>query len=438
VDVLQNNTLIVPRKAADWVATVGIIPMADSILGCVIEYLASDDLAMRDIALNWLCEGYIDEPLVTESVFEQWHLRSAEQAFTQFPLLGYFPVSASQVNRACEQAEWLIGHGGPLTSSSTRCAGKLIEQLILLPPRDLAPHVDRIAALVKSHKIFFRVDLQDLQLRIDLLGSTADLLFETLESAIKRLVDNPQDGVAGREGQRALESLRYQYPDHLDLGQSLRSDSSLPQTSISRELTLASLCHIAGEDSVLEPLGDLLDSSAQSVVASSVEALVRSGTGAAAQVLVDHFSQASAANRPWIARGLQRMRVHNLAPLIAALRDRTSDERLQMMLYLAELQQLDPNSGPRMIQFFDALDSASPDMLDAGMLYTFVCGPLQESTSPAELEESYRDLLVRIGQSGQAQMVADQENSNGVQDKKTLRKHQGKQIRTLFKKRTKP
>jgi hypothetical protein len=428
----------------------GIELMADSILGTVIEHLAADDPAVRNISLNWLCEGYVDEPGVTEAVFQQWESRSPEHAFTQFPMLGYFPVAAPQVSQACEIAARMIAQRAGVTSTVTRCAGKLVEQLARLPATDLAPHLQQITALVESHKIFFRFDLPGLKQRLQLLHCSPDQLMEMLESSINRLVSSPQDDPARQQAQRALEALRRFYPEQLDISRSLQLNSGNPADAISCELALHSLCHFAdntfADNTAVGPqLGQLLHSSAQSLLAMAVEALVRSGTGEAARLLVDAFQEVSLSNRPWIARGLQRMRVHNLATLIAELKDQTADESLRRMLLVAEMQQLDPRSGSRMVQAFDELESVTPQLLDAGMLYVFVCGPLQDSSAANELEESYRDLLLRVQQS-QLQASADiAETSDGaangganggvdgVADKRTLRRHQAKQIKRAFK-----
>lgn len=412
--------------------------MADSILGTVIEHLASDDPSVRNIALNWLCEGYVDDPGVAEAVFQQWKTRSFEQAFPEFPMLAYFPISASQVSQACHVASEMIAKKAGLTSTTTRCAGKLMEQLVRLPAGDLADHMQQITALVGSHKIFFRIDLQGLRQRLELLQQSSSQLTELLESSITTLVSSPQDEPARQRAQQALEALRLLYPEQLDLGRCLQPDTATPADSVSCELALHSLCHFPDNSGVESQLGQLLHSSAQSVLSLAVEALVRSGTGEAARVLVDSFHEVSPPNQPWIARGLQRMRVHNLAPLIGELRSKTSDETLRTMMLVAELQQLDPRESQRISQLFDQLDSVTPHLLDAGMLYTFVCGPLQQSPATNELEESYRDLLIRVqmaqSQSSSAVDGSSEDTSDAAENKRALRRQQAKQIGKLFKK----
>jgi hypothetical protein len=125
------------------------------------------------------------------------------------------------------------------------------------------------------------------------------------------------------------------------------------------------------------------------------------------------------------------MRVANLAPLIRCLRDSVSDTGLYNMLLVAELQQLDPDSGPTVVEAFGEMDVASQAMVDAGMLYTFICAPLQQHLQPTDVERSFRDLLMRI------QDKLSRTETGQQQDKRSLRRLQSKQREQIFKKRNK-
>ena len=74
--------------------------MADSLVGYVIEYLTSDDDSMRELALHWLCEGYMNEPQIAQTVFSQWNSRLPESAYPTFPMLSYFPIAKQQIAEA--------------------------------------------------------------------------------------------------------------------------------------------------------------------------------------------------------------------------------------------------------------------------------------------------------------------------------------------------
>ena len=406
--------------------------MSDSIIDRVIGYLTHDDQALRTAALNWLCEGYMDDPRIAPAVFSEWAERSPEAAYAHFPMLSYFPVAGDQIAQACGLAESLAGQGEKLTHPSSRCAAKLLEQVVQLPAADLAPHAVRITGLAQSHKAFFRVDWQGLLHRIDLLDRPADELAALLDQATGELVDDPTADASFHRGLRALEALRRQHPEYLNLAASLTlpPDDS-PAASASLRLTLQSLAQLPSREPVEPELAALLHSDNESITAAAVEALVRSGSGAAAQVLVEQFPVAQQVSRRWIARGLQRMRVQNLAPLIARLSDRVSDPSLWLMLLIGELQQLDPASGPRFVAAIGELEDAAQLLLDAGLLYVFVCGPLQQQLGPAELEAQYREFLARVHSH-----LAESAPADRPRTRTTRQRNQ--QLDQLFKKRRRP
>lgn len=410
--------------------------MADSLVGYVIEYLANDDDAIREIALAWLCEGYMNEPQIAQTVFKQWDSRSAENAFLTFPMQSYFPIANSQISEACDRAHALAIAGGELTSMTTRCAGKLLEHVTRLPAKQLQPHIEAITETAQSSKIFFRVDLEDLKSRIALLEKSADQLAQLLEEAVEVLSENPDHLAMNRQALRAIEALRLNHPNYLDLSAvlsqgSMGSGSSGQRASeASLRIVLASLAQFPSDDWLEQDLAPWLLDSRESILAASIEALVHRGSGLSAQVLVNQFDSASDSNRRWLARGLQRMRVHGLAPLISQIRDRVSEHALWMMLLVAELQQLDPASGPSIVDTIDDLESASQALIDAGTLYAFVCGPLQEQLQAGELETSFRALFERVHRNVNSE-------SQPQRDLRSIRRSQSKQIDKLFNKRRK-
>lgn len=413
--------------------------MADSIVGSVIEYLGNDDDALRNIALNWLCEGYLDDPTIASTVFQQWDARSSESAFTQFPMLSFFPIPPDLIGEACQRAADMARQGRELTSLTTRSAGKLLEQVVRLPARQLESHCDQIAEVAQSHKIFFRVDAQALRHRLALLQKDSDSICGLLDRSIETLIANPEDRQAVQQGQHALEALRMDHPNTIDLASVLSGAGSEHRPSaVSLQLSLLSLSQFADDQSLESLLAPLLHSPNQSLLSLAMEALVRRGSGQAAQMLVEQFATADSTNRAWIARGLQRMRVHHLAPLIAQLRDQVTEQALWMMLLVAEMQQLDPQSSSRVIEALDELEVVNPALIDAGMLYTFVCSTLQGNERSTDLEECFRDFLIRVQsglkrtEAGNSSQASDQANG---QDPRAIRRQRSKQMEQLFKKR---
>lgn len=406
--------------------------MADSLVGYVIEYLTSDDDSMRELALHWLCEGYMNEPQIAQTVFKQWNSRLPEAAYPTFPMLSYFPIAKEQIAEACVRAHAMAIAGEELTSLTTRCGGKLLEQVVQLPARDLQPHLDAILETAQASKIFFRVDIDELKARIATLDKSADELAEMLNEAVAALVENPDHPGMNRQGLRALEALRQNYPDYMDLSAVLKqNDSANKAAEVSLKLVLTSIVQFPGNDWLEQDLVPYLHDTRESILATTIEALIHRGTGLAAQVLFNEFASASENNRRWIARGLQRMRVYGLAPLIRQLRDKVSDHTLWLMLLVAELQQLDPTSGPTIVDAFKDLEAVSQAVIDAGTLYTFVCAPLQEQIEPQQLEASFRELLQRVHSKIATTEVGSQ------RDIRSIRRNQAKQIDKLYNKRPK-
>ena len=273
-------------------------------------------------------------------------------------MLSFFPVPAELLDEACQRAADMALQGRELTHPTTRCAGKLLEQIVRLPASHLQTHFDRIAQVVRSHKIFFRVDLDAIQNRMNLLSKSSDELCEQLDRSIEALTIHSEDRQALQEGQHALEALRANHPDTLNLAAALSQVAAEDRPiQPSLQLSLLSLSQFAYEQPLESPLAPLLHSTEPTALNLSIESLVRSGSGDAAQVLLEQFPAANENNRRWIARGLQRMRVHNLAPLIAQLRSRVSDNTAWIMLLVAEMQQLDPASSQRMIEAWNELTS---------------------------------------------------------------------------------
>jgi hypothetical protein len=335
----------------------------------LIELLSADDADARTLALNWLSEGYVADPALTASVFSAWDKWGAETAFPDFPMLSYLPISEDQIEECCRRAVEMV-KGGPLTAPTTRCAGKLIEQVSKLPASALQPHLELLQATVAKSKIFFRVDLPAIEHRISLLGMPADALAAKLDESIAALGDDLKDATAGHTGLHALEALRRQYPDYMNLPGVLANTppSDGPQ-AISFQLTLQSLSQL--EQAGLEPhlTKHLLDQR-ESVFVPVIDALVRIATPDAAHAMLQAYAAAPASNQQWIARGLQRIRVTGLAEPLAALRATVTEPHLVVMLLVAEIRQMDPASRERIASELGHLSLHSYALINALLIYT--------------------------------------------------------------------
>ena len=314
----------------------------------LIPLLSADDVELRTIALHWLAEGYALDSGVMDAVFTSWDRFGAGAAYPEFPMLSHFPVAAERIAECCQRALEMT-KGKPLTDLETRCAGKLIEQVTKLPAAVLAPHLELLEQTVATPKIYFRVDLPAVRHRIELLDSAADRLAGQLDESIDLLSSNPEETVAVHHGIHALEALRRQHPNYMNLaGVLAATPPDDGPRAISFQLTMQSLMQFA-EPGLELSLGRHLHDSRESVFVSAVDALVRAGSDAAALALIDAYLPAEEANRQWIARGLQRLRVKGLAERLAELRTATEDPRLWLMLLVAEIRQTDIDGIMRLV-----------------------------------------------------------------------------------------
>ena len=309
----------------------------------LIASLSDPDAAQRARALTWLSESYSSDPDIMPAVFGGWDTWGFEQAFADFPLLSFLPIAADQVAEVCQRAA-KMAENKALTSASSRCAGKILEQVCRLSAAELEPHLEAIESTTKKSKIFFRVDLPAIRNRIACMQLSADELAQQLDTAVNNLASDPNDAKSYHRGLHALEALRRQHPSYMDLAAVLaNSPPDAGPQAVSFQVTMQSLVNLPG-DGLESNLAQHLCDTRQAVFTNAVEALVRLGSDTAVEALLEQYERAEVANKQWIVRGLQRILNPKLAPCIAQMRAQTNDPHLFTMLLTAEARQLDTNS----------------------------------------------------------------------------------------------
>jgi hypothetical protein len=400
----------------------------------LIELLLADRPTVRTNALELLSDSYADDPRITEFVFRQWDRLGVAEAFPEFPLLPYFPVDATRIDECCQRSAKMVA-GRKLTDPETRCAGKLIEHLTMLPADALEPHFELLEKTTQQSKIFFRVDLPGIHQRIEFASLTADQLAEQLDEAITRLSANPEDEHATKQALNAIGTLRRQHPDYLDLqsviGQ-VPSDQG-PQ-AISFQLTLQSLIEFSHPG--LEPeLAQHLADERESVHSIASTALVRTRTRLAAHSLIEQYQQTPPENQKWIARGLQRIRVPGsfleIADCLGQLRGRTTDPALRLMLLVAELRQLDPSSCSRIAEELDRVSEHSEFLLASLMLYA---DANQQAPEIDQVWQAYRRYKERI-QASLASAAEGQPTAGMTQQQQSKRAKLRQQLLAKYRRR---
>lgn len=335
----------------------------------LIELLTDGQADLRMLSLHLLCEGYATAPEVFRAIVKAWERWGPTEAFPEFPMLSYLPIPSEAIEESCRLAGQFVA-GAALTSPASRCAGKLIEQLVALPAIDLKPHFALLQETTRRSKIFFRVDMQGLQNRISFLDLSEAELSEQLNGAIEELVRDASSAQAVHKALHALEALRNQFPDSLDLSQVLaKGPADQGAQAASFQLTLQSLMQFEqpGLESALSPH---LHDTREAVYPNVVEALVRAGTPEAASALVNRFDSAGPENQKWIARGLQRIRGPRLAGRISDLRGRVSVPAIWIMLLIAEVRQFEAHSGERLVSDLERLQSFSETLIDSLTVFT--------------------------------------------------------------------
>ncbi len=360
----------------------------------LIGLLADDTSSARMLALHFLSEGDADDASILPAVFAGWDRWGADAAYPEFPLLSYVYVPAATIAETIERARAMLV-ARKLTDTSTRCAGKLIEQVCNLPSAELRDYQKDIEGLVAQSKIFFRVDASAIGRRLELKNWEADQLAQQLDRSIEALSQKSDNSRAFHQGLEALEALRREHPSYLDMATAIaHSPPDNGPQAVSFQLSIHSLIQFSQEDTEAALAKHLLDPR-ESIHSNALEALVKLGTPLAAAYMISQFDTAAEPGQRWIARGLQRVRGLGLADEIANLRENTSDPALWLMLLVAETRQFELASLPRILDGLQRVQVYSGALMDAMNVYVRLH---DESTGARVIQQAFMDYLQRMKQ----------------------------------------
>jgi hypothetical protein len=122
----------------------------------LMTWLSHDEVAVRNVALDLLSEGFCTDPTLLVKVFEGWDRFGAALAFPGFPLLSFLEIPPELVEESLERAGAMSVGRKPI-DRECRCAGKLIESLATCRAEIFEPFLNAIETLQISSKVFFRV-----------------------------------------------------------------------------------------------------------------------------------------------------------------------------------------------------------------------------------------------------------------------------------------
>lgn len=394
----------------------------------LIELLRHADGTVRMRALTVLCDGLIDDEGIFNAVRDGWKQWGAEDAFADFPMLSHFPVGRDNVVEAIELAAEMA-QGGKLTNKRVRCAGKLLEQISNLPLDYIEEHLELIESVASSAKIFFRVRPQAIRFRQELKLLPLEQLSDSLEQSIAKVVESADDADGPyAEGVASLDALREYFPDSIDMAAAIKNSAESGPAAVSFAMAMDSLARRA-EPEIEAEIAVHLHAPEERVYTRAVEALVRAGTPAAAARLVLATQGAPSNNRTWIVRGLQRIRAKGLAEQLRELRRQASDQKLWLMLLVAELNQMDPSSVEHVAKDLRRLLVFSQQATDAAKAYIAVNLPCEKSP----LESALKEYVQRVENSDRdgSELGGRQKRPSSTSRKKlaaeVLRRHRGQQ-----------
>ena len=360
----------------------------------LVRLLADDESSFRMLALHFLSEGYAQDARILTSVLAGWDRWGVELAFPELPLLSHVPIPATMLVDCCQRAADIVP-GKKLTDTRTRCAGKLLEQVVCLPAPELRPYQALIAETASASKIFFRVDTLALAQRIAMLELDSDGLAQRLDSAIETLSHQSDNTAAFHDGLAALEALRFKHPETIDMSAAIaQSPPAGGLQAISFQLSMHSLIQFAQAGAEVALAKHLADSR-ESIHSNAVEALVRIGSPLTAAHLIWQFEVADEGAQRWIARGLQRVRADGLAEEVARLRNATQEPALWLMLLVAEVRQFDSASLQRIIDEMERVQVFSGALIDALNVYVRV---FETSPGSRALQQAFMNYLKRINE----------------------------------------
>lgn len=330
--------------------------------------LAHPHRDIRTLALTLLCDGYCSSVTMMQGMFASWDQWGVGQAFQDLPMLSYLPAESTLIEETCQRAQQMV-QGHKLVDPSSRVAGKLIEQQMQLPAQHLGVHLELLRQTVATSKIFFRVNLDLLQQRTELLDVEPDFLAERLDDALAKLHNTPSDEGPRIQALLILEALRRQHPDYVDLAMVL---AEAPGDRDRRwggfSVTLQSLVQLP-QAGLAAAIGRHLCDQREFVYSLAVEALVRCGSAEAGHALIDAFPTVGLRTQYWIARGLQRLRQRGLTSQIGQLE--ADEPHLRNSLATAVLCQLEPGAA-EFAQEIVSADGFTPAQLSLIQLNRFL------------------------------------------------------------------
>lgn len=298
-----------------------------------VQWLEHDQSPIRTAALELLSGSFSTNSRWCEAIFHAWDRFGTTDAFPEFPLLTHLEIPTEIVPEAIERATRMVA-GKPIIDRGCRSAGKLIEAISVSSPNHFKEHLDRIADLKTASKIFFRVDIERMKHRVELLER---------EPAIEPLAvwfhrDAPPDLPYGIYPHLEAGYLRGQADEALRLGfEQLRSESQKPFV-LEACFELASRYRLLGYETWF---ADGLDDENTAIADASAIALARCRNDQVLSLIADRFAGYSKSGQLRSIDVLRRSRLPKTPELLRFLKPHAQGTSVRSALCVAEILQFD-------------------------------------------------------------------------------------------------
>ncbi len=289
----------------------------------LVAWMTHDRPRIRSAALDLLTASYTHDRHVIEALFAGWDRFGADEAFRDFPLVGHLPIPAERVGECLDRAA-AMSAGRPIIDRTCRCAGKLIEALSVAPAPIFAPHLDRIEALKRTSKIFFRVPIEAMREKAEALARASTSLELDFEDG-----DSSEIAIALECLQRRGEA-----EDRIERGLRELADETGRSPLAIAALELASRHPVVGHE---EPLLSLVDRNEAPLADAATVALIRCRNVRVQQLIAERFPTMSRTGQLRCVEIVRRMRLSKGVELLRFLLPHGSDFTVQESIRIAEV-----------------------------------------------------------------------------------------------------
>lgn len=302
----------------------------------LIDLLTHDSVRYRSAALDLLASSYCNAPAMLGAILDAWDRFGVSEAYPEFAQVTHLPVHHQYIANILERSFQMV-EGRKLVDPVCRCAGKIVEALVLLPAEQLGEFLPEIERLKSTSKIFFRIELHDLKRRLALTELSDDELKEHFEP----IWNGSSDVQVQTDAVHALEILHGRGVAEEVIRRCLSPSEDWEQDAgprLSIALQVASRHAFLGFEDMLAVHIQHLQAT---VAATACIALARCRSRDAVFSIVERFAHENPTTQLRMTDVLGRLRVPGASVRIQELREACKDPKICDALNLAQILHFD-------------------------------------------------------------------------------------------------